>query len=187
MPLELDVFQTLDGSNRRKVCRCLEFFAGLFEVFLGQMQICHRQVRGGRFRIDGERLPEGVAGRGLVALAEKQIRRSEVERDVVLFGEFLELFLRCFKVFFASRRFSQNDNGIAIVRELLDDFECFVFCVSEPSCGHIRTGEPYPILSVARIKHDRSGQKCTGAQRYSFLLPHCSDSFECERACRIQP
>ena len=118
---------------------------------------------------------------------KKQIRRSEVERDVVLFGEFLELFLGGLNVFFASRRFSQSDNGIAIVRELLDDFECFVFCVSEPSRGHIKTGKPYPILSVARIEHDRSGQKRTGAQGCSFLLPHCSDSFECERVCRIQP
>ena len=151
------------------------------------MQISHRQVRGGRFRIDSERLPEGVAGRGQIALAEKQICRSEVERDVVLFGEFLELFLVALDVFFTSRRFSQNDNGIAIVRELLDDFECFVFCVSEPSRGQITTGKPYPILSVARIKHDRLGQKCTGAQGCSFLQPHCSDSFECERVCRIQP
>ena len=151
------------------------------------MQISHRHVRGGRFGIDNERLPEFVARRVLVALVKKQIRRSEVERNVVLFREFLKLFAGVLDVFFTSRRFSQNDNGIAIVWELLDDFECFVFCVSEPSRGQITTGKPYPILSVARIKHDRLGQKCTGAQGCSFLQPHCSDSFECERVCRIQP
>ena len=90
-------------------------------------------MRGGRFGIDSERLPHCFSGRGQVALVEKQIRRSELERDVVLFGEFLELFPGGLNVFFASRRFGQNDNGIAIVRGLLDDFECFVFCVREPS------------------------------------------------------
>ena len=117
-------------------------------------------MRSGRFGIDSERLPECVARRGQVALVEKQIRRSEVERNVVLFGEFLELFLGGLNVFFASRRFSQSDNGIAIVRQLLDDFECFVFCVSEPSRGQITTGKPYPILSVLRIQLARFCQKC---------------------------
>ena len=45
VPLELRVFHTLDGPNRREVCRFLEFFAGFFQVFLEQMQICQRQVR----------------------------------------------------------------------------------------------------------------------------------------------
>src|SRR6266478_6351329 len=97
------------------------------------MQISRRQVRGGRFRIDSERLPECVAGRGQIALAEKQIRRSEVERNVVLFGEFLELFLVALDVFFTSRRFSQNDNGIAIVRDLREYIEGFFFSVGELS------------------------------------------------------
>src|SRR6266404_552894 len=145
------------------------------------MQISHRQVRGGRFRIDSERLPKGGAGGGQIALAEKQIRRSEVERDVVLFGEFLELFPGGLNVFFASRRFSQSDNGIAIVRDLRKHIEGFFFSVAELPRGQITTGEPYPILSVARIEHARSGQKCTGAQGYSFLQPHCSDSFERNR------
>ena len=150
--LERGVFQALDGSNRRKVCRFLEFFAGLFQIFLEQMQISHRHVRGGRFRIGSERLPECVVRCRQVALVERQIRRSEVERDVVLFGKFLELFLGGLNVFFASRRFSQSDNGIAIVRGLLEDFERFFFCVGKVSDGHITTGEPYSILIVLRVQ-----------------------------------
>ena len=50
-------------------------------------------------------------------LFKKQIRRSKVETNVVLFGISLELFLCGTNVFLASHRFSQNDNGIAIVRQ----------------------------------------------------------------------
>src|SRR5438132_14407692 len=115
------------------------------------MQISHRQVRGGRFRIDSERLLECVAGRGRVGLAEKQIRRSEVERDVVLFGKFLELFFGSLNIFFASCRFGQSDNGVAIVRGLFENFERFFFSVAELSRAHMTTGKPYPMLNVARI------------------------------------
>src|SRR5207245_11197484 len=127
---------------------------------------------------------KSFGGGGQIAIAEKQIRRSEVERDVVLFGEFLELFLRGLKVFFASRPFSQSDNGIAIVRDLREHIEGFFFSVGELSRAHITTGKPYPILSVARIEHARSAQKCAGAHGCSFLQPHCSDSFDCASACR---
>ena len=49
-----------------------------------------------------------------------------MERNVVLFGKFLELFLGGLNVFFASCRFSQSDNRIAIVRGLLEDFKRFL-------------------------------------------------------------
>ena len=139
-----------------------------------------------RFGIGGERLPECVARCRQVAPVERQIRRSEVERNVVLFGKFLELFLGGLNVFFASRRFSQSDNGVAIVRGLLEDFERFFSCVGKVPDGHITTGEPYSILNVLRVQLARLCQKRSGAQGCSVVLPHCSDSFECERVLRIQ-
>ena len=68
-------------------------------------------------------------------------------------------------VFFASRRFSQNDNRIAIVRSLLKDLKRFFFCVGEPPHGQITTGEPYSILIVLRIQFARLCEECSGAKR----------------------
>ena len=59
--------------------------------------------------------------------------------------------------------------------------------VGESSHGHITTGQPYSILNVLRIQLARLYQKCTGAQGCSVVLPHCSDSFKCERVLWIQP
>src|SRR5438876_10100493 len=47
-------------------------------------------------------------------------------------------------------------------------------------------GEPNSILSVLRLQLARLDQKWTGAQRCSFLEPHCPDSLECKRVLRIQ-
>lgn len=83
----------------------------------------------GRFRIGSERLPDSVARRARIAAIEKQVRRGKVERNIVLFEEFLELFLGGLNIFFASGRFSQSNKGIAIVRRLFEYFERF-FCAA---------------------------------------------------------
>jgi hypothetical protein len=109
-----------------------------------------------------------------------------VEGDIVLFRKFLELFPGGLDVFIASRRLSQHDNGINIVRSLPEHCERLVFCVGETSDCQITTGEPDPIFNVIRIQHAGISQKCGGTQGRGVLQPHCSVSFVCERVFGVQ-
>ena len=143
-------------------------------------------MRGGRFGIESERLQERIACRRKVAFLKKQICQGELERNTALLREFLDLLPGGPNIFVTSRRFSQRDNGIAIIRDLLEDFECFFFCIGEPSYGQVTAGQPYSILSVLRIQLACLCQKGARAQGDSVLQPHRSDSFECERVLRIQ-
>ena len=120
---ERGVFQAPNRSDRRKVSRFLVFFAGLFQILLVQIDVAHRYVRAGGFGIDGERLPDGIARGRQVAFMEKQISKGELERHVVFVGKSLNLFLSGVDIVLASRRFSQSNNGITVLRDLLEDFE----------------------------------------------------------------
>ena len=109
-----------------------------------------------------------------------------MERNVVPIREFFDLLRSGLDILFAVSRLGQDHDSVAVCRHLLKDSKGLGFRVAKRSDGKIATRQAYVILNVIGIKFTRFFQKRRGLKRRRIVLPHCSDSLECECVLRIQ-
>src|SRR5262249_31632005 len=99
----------------------------------------------------------------------------------MLVREFFDLLGSGLDVLFAMGRLSQAHYRCGICRHLLKDSKRFGFRLAKCSDSEVATRQTYPVLDIIGIEFTRFFQKRRGLKRRRIVLPHCSDSLECER------